>query len=352
MSPTASLVERSLARVAPGRPGEGEARTVGVAMRIGPTTTQGRTFVEESRPMAVALGRSVAGLVQDPDALVRELSAGLAGLTDQEYLAGQRRVAPGIGDLHGVRSPLLAAVGRELARATADDPASVLLLVADRLLRAPTLEERWLAFGILERTLAGDPERSWQLLRRAAREAADWITVDSLARVIGRGILAEPYRWAELEQLVFSPSPWERRLVGSTIAGLPYVDRRLGRDPAIAERSLTILGDLIGDREPDVQKALAWALRSMTLVDAPVVESFCRRESAAAVRTSDGHRAWVVRAALPRLAPTTAGALRADLAGIRRRPGAPSTSRAAATAARFGGQAGLPDPADLPEPPL
>ena len=37
------------------------------------------------------------------------------------------------------------------------------------------------------------------------------------------------------------------------------------------------------------------------------------------------------------------------LAGIRRRPGAPSTSAAADVASRFGG---LPDPAHHPEPPL
>ena len=33
-----------------------------------------------------------------------------------------------------------------------------------------------------------DTERTWQLLRRAAREAGDWITVDSLAHPYGKGI--------------------------------------------------------------------------------------------------------------------------------------------------------------------
>ena len=47
--------------------------------------------------------------------------------------------------------------------------------------------------------------------------------------------------------------------------------------------------------------------------------------------------------------PHDADDLRTRLAGIRRRPGAPSTSTAAELAARFGG---LPDPRAHPEPPL
>ena len=86
-----------------------------------------------------------------------------------------------------------------------------------------------------------ETERTWQLLRRAAREAGDWITVDSLAHPYGKGIVAEPYRWAELELLVYSPSRWERRLVGSTIATMPHVDRKRGRDPDVAVHALPLL---------------------------------------------------------------------------------------------------------------
>jgi hypothetical protein len=170
-----------------------------------------------------------------------------------------------------------------------------------------------------------------------------------LAHPVGRGILREPYRWAELEQLIFSPSRWERRLVASTIATIPFIDHRLGRAPGVATRSLSILGDLIGDAEPDVQKALSWALRSLTLVDPAAVEAFLVVEAATARATDDGHRAWVLRDALSKLPPKAASETRSQLDGIRRRTGAPSTSRAAETAARF---AGLPLGAALAEPPL
>ena len=161
------------------------------------------------------------------------LRRGLTELADPEYLEGQRRVAPGIGAILGVRWPLLAAVERGFRKATRHDRATTMLFLADRLFREPELEHRWFAFGLLERTLGSDPERTWQLLRRAAREAGDWITVDSLAHPYGTGIAQEPYRWAELELLVYSPSRWERRLVGSTIATMTHGRRRTGRDPEL-----------------------------------------------------------------------------------------------------------------------
>ena len=157
-------------------------------------------------------------------------------LSDEEYREGSRRIAPGIGPIYGVRWPLSAAVERSFRKATRGERPAGYLELADRLFAERELEPRWFAFGLLDRLLPVDPERAWQLLRRAAREASDWITVDSLAHPYGRGILLEAYRWAELEQLVYSPSEWERRLVGSTIATLPFVDRAAGprapgRDP-------------------------------------------------------------------------------------------------------------------------
>ncbi len=186
-------------------------------------------------------------------------------------------------------------------------------------------------------------------MRRAAREAGDWITVDSLAHPYGKGIAAEPYRWAELEQLIYSPSVWERRLVGSTIATMTAVDRHRGRDPEVARRAIPILAQLVGDAEPDVQKALAWAYRSLTVVDLDATIRALRVETDRAVATDDGHRAWVIRDTLAKLPPDVADDLRTRLAGIRKRPGAPTTSLASETAARFGE---LPDPANHPEPPL
>jgi len=288
-----------------------------------PSTERARAFVASRLERAEALGRGLGDLVQDPSDVAAALRTALEELADPEYLAGQQFVAPGIGPTHGVRTPLLGALGRGFHATTRGDSPATLLFVADRLLGEREREARWFAIGILERTLPREPERSWQLLRRASRQADDWITVDTLAGVTAAGLLHEPYRWAELEQLVYAPSRWERRLVGSTIATIPFVNQTAGRDAAVAARGLELLGLLIGDAAPDVQKALAWAYRSMALVDLAATTAALEAETALAAATADGHRAWVVRDALEKLDPADATRIRTRLEGIRRRPGAP-----------------------------
>ncbi len=312
-------------------------------------TERAVAFVAARIDEAERLGAELAELSQDPDAFAARLADGFRALADPEYEDGQHFVAPGLGPTYGVRRPLMSAVSRGFRAATRRDPGGPLLFVADRLLRADHLEPRWFAFGLLERTLATETEQTWQLLRRAARDAQDWITVDDLAHPYARGIQDEPYRWAELELLVYSPSTWERRLIGSTIATMTHGARGKRLGPAIVATALPILEQLMGDAEPDVEKALAWAYRSLAGVDLDGTTTALRAQADIAVATDDGHRAWVIRDTLPKLDPTVAAGLRERLAGIRRRPGAPSTSAAAATAARFGP---LPDPRSHPEPPL
>jgi 3-methyladenine DNA glycosylase AlkD len=313
------------------------------------TTARAVAFVADRRTPAEALGVGLSDWTNDPDAFAIRLRDGLSRLADPTYLDGQRRIAPGIGALFGVRWPLLAAVQRGFRRGTRQVRATPLLFVADRLFREPELEVRWFLFDILSRTVEVESERTWQLLRRAAREAGDWITVDSLAYPYRAGIRLEPYRWAELEQLVYSPSRWERRLVGSTIATMTHGCRRTEHDPELPRRALALLSQLIGDAEPDVQKALSWAYRSLAAVDPSATRAALSAETGTAVATADGHRAWVIRDSLAKLDAQTAVGLHERLVGIRKRPGAPSTSPASEITSRFGE---LPDPAIHPEPPL
>jgi len=301
----------------------------------GATARRSRASAAGHLDRARALGRRAAEDGHDPAEIASALEAGLPGLADDGCLEGQRRVAPGIGPVLGVRGPLLDAVARGLRESTRSDRPSTLLDIAGHLQRRAPLELHWLANDLIGRAIADEPERAWQLLRRAAAVASDWITVDRLAHPAGRGVLAEPYRWAELEQLVYSPSRWERRLAGSTVATIPFVDRAAGRTPEIARRGLGIVGDLIGDREPDVQRSLSWALRNLLAVDREAVTAFIESEARSAAAAADGHRAWVIRDTLAKLPAESAARLRATLRGVRRRAGAPSTSRAAAAAADF-----------------
>ena len=314
-----------------------------------PAPAHAATTIAARQARAAQLGAALADELSDPARFAAALANAFRELADPEYRAGQAFVAPGIGPTHGVRTPLQVAVRRAFEKASRRASPAELLPVAQRLLREPEREARWFAITTLQRTVGSEPERTWQLLRRAAADADDWITVDTLAHPYGKGILAEPYRWAELEQLTVSPSRWERRLVGSTIATMPFVNRRAGREPEVAATALPVLGALIGDSEPDVQKALSWAYRSMTVVDLPATTAALEAEARIAASNDDGHRAWVVRDSLSKLDPSAAERLRGQLAGIRRRAGAPSTSTAAALAEQFGDM-GLGRP--MPEPPL
>ncbi len=300
-----------------------------------PATEHAREQVTSHLEAAVALGREAGDQLHDPPEVVATLRDGLRPLADPEYLEGASVVVPGIGPFLGVRQPLLGAVSRGLRAALRYDRASTVLDVADALVREPLAELRWLGIDLLERTIAAEPELTWQLVRAQSRRATEWVTVDRLARAVARGILAEPYRWAELEQLVYSPSAWERRLIGSSIATLPHLGRHPDERAECVRHGLPLLADLIGDAEPDVQKALSWALRTLAAIDLPATAGFLRAEAATARATGDGHRAWVIRDTFAKLPSALADELRATLEGIRRRTGAPSTSRARATAAGF-----------------
>jgi 3-methyladenine DNA glycosylase AlkD len=299
-----------------------------------PTTAASNLFVAAHKDVAVALGERLVELVHDPDAFVAAIEQGFEELADPVYAAGSKTIAPGLGPILGVRLPLMEAADKAFKRGTRKTPTSLLVDAMDRLTRQELRELRWFGIWNLGRLLPTDPERSWQILRRAARESDEWITVDTLAHPYGEGILRDPRRWAEIELLAYSSSRWERRLVGSTVATIPHVRGIAGgRSPEVVRRGLALIGQLIGDSEPDVQKALSWALRNLAQFDQPAVSRLLEAETTLARSTDDGHRAWVIRDTLTKLPADTAAGLRAGLDGIRRRPGTPSTSRAAAAAA-------------------
>jgi 3-methyladenine DNA glycosylase AlkD len=309
------------------------------------TTLRAQALVAERLPEARGLGEALGELVDQPEEFVLAARDGLSALADEPYRAEQARVAPGTGAVFGVRNPLLAAVARQLKAALKGGSDASALWLAERLVIEPEREFTILAHTCLLRSLPSDPERTWQLMRKLARAAQEWISVDSLAELFAAGILREHYRWAELEQLVYSASRWERRLVGSTVARLPYELGRADRRRLLNTPALTLITTLIGDAEPDVQKALSWALRSWLEVDPNGVRELIRAEATDALRTNDGHKAWVLRDALtaPAIDASFAAEIRARLEGVRRDARKPSTSQAAEAARGFAGYERLTD---------
>ncbi len=287
---------------------------------------------------AADLGTRLAEHIDDPETFAALLEPGLADLADARHATLLERACPGGDHRLAIRLGLRSAIERPLRVALRQGSSASALWLAERLARSDTREVRLFALPCLQRSLPGDPERSWQLLRRLGAQADDWIEVDSLAGTWARGLLAEPYRWAELEQLVYSPRPMERRLVGATLASLPARVRRADRSrlaDARAADALRIVAQLMGDEVPLVQKSLSWAVRTWAALDVGRAEAFLRDQAAIAVEHSDGYRAWVVRDSLPALRADAAADLRGRLRGIRRRRGLPSTSIASRQAAAF-----------------
>lgn len=297
-----------------------------------------QALVAERLPEARGLGLALAELIDEPEEFVQALREGFDRLADEAYASEMARVAPTPDPVVPVRGPLQAAAAAQLRRPLRTASSSSALWLAQRLAIEPEREIRLFSHVCLRRSLPDDPERSWQLMRRLARAAADWISVDSLATLYAQGILAEPYRWAELEQLVYSNDRWERRLVGSTVATMPHELPRHGRRELASAPALTLIKSLLGDAEADVQKSLSWALRSWWEVDPAGTSELLRAEATQARATNDGHRAWVLRdvLTLPALDAGLTRAVRTSLEGIRRARGAAPTSIAADVVGRFG----------------
>lgn len=295
-------------------------------------------YVARNRAAASALGTELAQLIDDPERFVNRLMQGLRALSDAGYVETVDRVSPGTGSELSVRGPLVSAIQRPLRRRLRASAGSSALWLAQRLARCPERELRIFAQPCLERSLKEDPERSWQLMRQLGGRAGDWIEVDSLADVWALGVLAESYRWAELEQLVYSRLTMERRLVGATLARLPHRLPRAQRGTLRHEawtHALGLLHQSIGDAEPMVQKSLSWAIREWRDIDAAGMQEFLRQETSIAVAGEDGSRAWVIRDALSNQPAGFAAELRSRLKGVRRKPGAASTSIAAGQAAAY-----------------
>lgn len=295
-------------------------------------------FVAAHRDTATAAGARLADMVEDPEAFLAELRVGLATLRDPAYAEMAERASPGTPAPYAVRGPLVDAMQRPLVRALGEGSSISALRLARRLIDAEDRDLRLFALPALRRALREDPEQTWQLMRRMGRGAKDWIEVDSLADPWARGVLAEPFRWAELEQLVYSDQVFERRLVGATLATIPHRLPRARRDELRgmrAERAFGLVHMLMGDAEVMVQKSLSWSIREWARVDADRAAGLLREETSVAVEQKDGARAWVIRDALSSQPTGFAVELRDRLAGIRRDRRAPSTSIAAGQSAVF-----------------
>ena len=147
-------------------------RPAGSASR---TTQRAVALVAERRPLAEELGRELAPLTDEPDAFAATLRDGLVNLADDDYRDGQQRVAPGIGPIHGVRWPLLAAIERGLRNATRGERTTPFLALADVPEGEPNNQPAQAQF-----VGCGNSFRPASLTNTAVRDT-DWIALNANA---------------------------------------------------------------------------------------------------------------------------------------------------------------------------
>ncbi len=126
------------------------------------------TFVAAHQAGAVALGRRLADLIDDPGTFLAVLAAGLPALVDPAHQAMVASVSPGTDGTFAVRGPLREAVVRPVRRALREGSSASALWLAEALAGAGHRDVRLFALPCLRRSLPEDPEQSWQLLRRMA----------------------------------------------------------------------------------------------------------------------------------------------------------------------------------------
>ena len=301
-------------------------------------STEAEAFVSAHLVEAVSLGEGLADLTEEPDAYLAALTTGLSSLAEPAYLEMVTRACPETPARYMVRGALAEAIDKPVKSALRESSSMSALQLAHRLAMADHRDLRLYANEPLRRALPEDPEMSWQIMRRLGHAAGDWIATDSLADLWARGVLAEHFRWAEPEQLLYSEQTYERRLVAATLATLPHrvpAPRRDELRPEASQRALEMLRQLMGDAETMVQKALSWAIREWTRVDAGATAELLRAETIIASQNRDGARAWVIRDSLSKQPEALGDELRPQLEGIRRDRNAPSTSLASTQAAAF-----------------
>ena len=300
--------------------------------------SEGSAFVAAHLDEATTLGERLADLIDQPVEYLVELSEGLEDLAEPAYLELVTRACPQTPARYLVRGALSEAMAKPVKAALREGSSISALQLAHVLVAAEHRDLRLHANEPLRRALPEDPEMSWQLMRRLGRAAEDWIATDSLADLWARGVLAEDFRWAELEQLLYSRQTYERRLVPATLATLPHRVPKTQRDslrPKAVERALELIRQLMGDAEVMVQKALSWAVREWTAIDQRATSALLLQETDIAAENEDGARAWVIRDSLSKQPPELATELKSRLEGIRRDAKAPSTSIASTHAAAF-----------------
>lgn len=141
-------------------------------------------------------------------------------------------------------------------------------------------EARIAAAKLLTQARIRPDDAAWSLIAGWVPQFDGWAIADTVMTAGQKRLVADPARLDEVEGWLDHPNMWTRR--AAVIGTLPWAKMNNPKpdDLAARERVLDWAARLADDRDPFIQKAIAWWLRDLTKRDAPRVRAFLAENGA------------------------------------------------------------------------
>lgn len=135
-------------------------------------------------------------------------------------------------------------------------------------------EARIAAAKLLTQARIRPDEAVWALIAGWAPDFDGWAIADHAMTAGQKRLVADPARLAQVEAWLDHPNMWTRR--AALVGTLPWAKMNNPKpaDLAARDRVLDWAARLADDRDPFIQKAIAWWLRDLSKRDAPRVRAF------------------------------------------------------------------------------
>jgi hypothetical protein len=189
--------------------------------------------------------------------LAAAIRKGLQAASDPAYRDSIARLVPGIRTW-GVRVPVLRTEAAEAAKGDPPPTFEEACALLDRFTEEGWRDEILFATFLVARFRRQIPTLPWKTVARWAERVDNWETCDQIAMGIAAPrVAAAPAEGIRgLKQLARAASPWTRRFAVATAAALNQ------RGRSFPAETLEICELLVDEKDPNVRKAVAWAMRA------------------------------------------------------------------------------------------
>ena len=192
---------------------------------------------------------------------------------DEDYQQGMRMAVPGVGEMYGVRVPLLRDFARRLLQ-TYKGQHQALERLARASWEAGTREHRLVALYLLEKVKLS-PQARWELALEFMPHIDNWETCDVMCMSLqGIAICQEPGYMEAVEKWATDQNFWIRRaaLVTTTRLRNAKIPDDVRQD--LDRRTLALCRALLYDEEKYIRKAVDWTVREVLRRNYPLARAW------------------------------------------------------------------------------